>query len=223
MRRAARLANHRAGRAGCLPGGLHRTVVTIGDLWSRDATRILQQLDEAISWEARFAWRTRHSPIGTPQGGPPARRWPGLGNKIIASHGSVRVEELAAEIGWGRQRLWSRFRSPDRRISRTRRQADPLRQRRTPLDRRPKPGSGRDGKRVRRPVSSPPGCHGFHRTDSDGAGRLPPISGISFPEASHRDAPKARERRQRPFLHRLPVPPADPQAAGQQGRPGCGP
>ncbi len=50
---------------GVSPGELHRTVVTIDHLWGRDATRIRQQLDEAISWEARFAvapdWPTSRS------------------------------------------------------------------------------------------------------------------------------------------------------------------
>jgi len=30
---------------------------------------------------------------------------------MVASRGRVRVERLAAEIGWSRRRLWSRFRS----------------------------------------------------------------------------------------------------------------
>jgi AraC-like DNA-binding protein len=30
---------------------------------------------------------------------------------MVASRGQVRVERLAAEAGWSRERLWSRFRS----------------------------------------------------------------------------------------------------------------
>jgi AraC-like DNA-binding protein len=36
-----------------------------------------------------------------------ARAW----DRIVLSRGRVRVETLAAEIGWSRKRLWSRFRS----------------------------------------------------------------------------------------------------------------
>jgi AraC-like DNA-binding protein len=36
-----------------------------------------------------------------------ARAW----DRIIRSGGRIRVEDLAAEIGWSRKRLWSRFRS----------------------------------------------------------------------------------------------------------------
>ena len=31
--------------------------------------------------------------------------------QIVASRGQVRVEQVAAEVGWSRKRLWSRFRS----------------------------------------------------------------------------------------------------------------
>jgi AraC-like DNA-binding protein len=30
---------------------------------------------------------------------------------VVTSQGHVRVEEVAAEVGWSRKRLWSRFRS----------------------------------------------------------------------------------------------------------------
>jgi AraC-like DNA-binding protein len=30
---------------------------------------------------------------------------------IVADHGRVRIEHLAAELGWSRKRLWTRFRS----------------------------------------------------------------------------------------------------------------
>jgi transcriptional regulator GlxA family with amidase domain len=30
---------------------------------------------------------------------------------MVASHGRVQVEQLADDVGWGRKRLWSRFRA----------------------------------------------------------------------------------------------------------------
>ena len=32
-------------------------------------------------------------------------------HRVLAGRGRTRVEDLAAEVGWSRQRLWSRFRS----------------------------------------------------------------------------------------------------------------
>ena len=44
--------------------------------------------DRAVDPEVAFAW-----------------------GQIVTSQGQVRVEQVAAEVGWSRKRLWSRFRS----------------------------------------------------------------------------------------------------------------
>jgi transcriptional regulator GlxA family with amidase domain len=86
-------------------------VVALDDLWGRDAVRTQEQLRAAKSWDDRFAiaevaLARRHD----------ARRlvdpevtfaW----GQMVASRGQIRVERLAAQVGWSRRRLWSRFRS----------------------------------------------------------------------------------------------------------------
>jgi AraC-like DNA-binding protein len=96
---------------GASPGELDRTVVTLEDLWGRDATRIREQLHDAPSWDDRFAItdamllrRHERGPTVDPE---VARAW----QRIIATRGQVRVDALALETGWSRTRLWARFRS----------------------------------------------------------------------------------------------------------------
>lgn len=86
-------------------------VVGLDDLWGRDAARIRERLGAASSWQDRFdlvdaelARRCEAGPVVAPE---VAWAW----QRIAASRGRVRVEELAAEVGWSRKRLWSRFRS----------------------------------------------------------------------------------------------------------------
>jgi hypothetical protein len=37
----------------------------------------------------------------------PATAW--IWDRIVAAHGVVRIDALAAELGWSRKRLWTRF------------------------------------------------------------------------------------------------------------------
>lgn len=87
------------------------TVIALDDLWGRDAVRAQEQLRAASSWDERFtitetalarryqAGRAAHPEV--------AFAW----GQMVASRGCLRVERLAAEAGWSRKRLWSRFRS----------------------------------------------------------------------------------------------------------------
>jgi methylphosphotriester-DNA--protein-cysteine methyltransferase len=81
----------------------------VPDLWGREAARISEHLGELSCWQDRFAlahaWLARRC-AAAPQVAPEvAWAWRG----IVAGRGMVRIEHLAAELGWSRKRLWSRF------------------------------------------------------------------------------------------------------------------
>jgi AraC-like DNA-binding protein len=88
---------------------LGRTVVTLEDLWGPDVARVEEQLHEAPSWEHRFgiidAALARRRDGGPPVSAEVAFAW----ERIVTSRGLIRVDQLAGEVGWSRQRLWSRF------------------------------------------------------------------------------------------------------------------
>jgi AraC-like DNA-binding protein len=85
------------------------TVVALDDLWGRDAVRIQEQLRAGRSWEERFAIAeaalARRFDAGRAVDPEIAFSW----GQMVAGRGQVRVERLAAEVGWSRKRLWSRF------------------------------------------------------------------------------------------------------------------
>jgi AraC-like DNA-binding protein len=87
------------------------TVVTLDDLWGRGAARTEEQLRAAGSWDDRFAIAqaalARRYEAGRAAAPEVAFAW----DQMVASRGQVRIEQLAAETGWSRKRLWSRFRS----------------------------------------------------------------------------------------------------------------
>lgn len=86
-------------------------VVALDELWGHDAARVHEQLRAARSWDERFEIA----------GAALARRYDDrwsvdaevgfVWRRMVGSRGWVRVERLASEIGWGRKRLWSEFRS----------------------------------------------------------------------------------------------------------------
>jgi AraC-like DNA-binding protein len=84
-------------------------LVALDDPWGRDAERIQERLRGARSWEDRFAiaeaaLAPRHD-AGRAVDPEVAFAW----RRLVASRGRVRVERVAAEVGWSRKRLWSRF------------------------------------------------------------------------------------------------------------------
>ncbi|MFB6808293.1 helix-turn-helix domain-containing protein [Streptomyces sp. NPDC056387] len=96
---------------GAAPADLDGAVVSLDDLWGREAARIREQLGEARSWAERFAMTdallARRHAAGPPVDPELAWAW----HRITVDRGVARVDELADEVGWSRKRLWSRFRS----------------------------------------------------------------------------------------------------------------
>ncbi|MFI7618473.1 helix-turn-helix domain-containing protein [Nonomuraea terrae] len=94
------------------PSDLDGSMVALDDLWGREASRIREQLAAVSSWKDRFALtdalllRRRESRSSSVD---PEVAW--AWHRIVAGRGLVRVDRLAAEVGWSRKRLWSRFRS----------------------------------------------------------------------------------------------------------------
>ncbi|MFD4601049.1 helix-turn-helix domain-containing protein [Streptomyces sp. NPDC058464] len=86
-------------------------VVSLDDLWGRDGTRVQEQVRAAGSWPDRFAIAeaalVRRHAAGCAVDPEVAFVW----REMVTHLGGIRVEPLAAEIGWSRKRLWSRFRS----------------------------------------------------------------------------------------------------------------
>ncbi|MFG3258726.1 helix-turn-helix domain-containing protein [Streptomyces sp. NPDC048172] len=97
---------------GVSPEELNGTMAALGELCGEGAVaRVRERLAEAASWRERFAvaeeWLGRRADAGAPVDPEVARAW----DRIVASRGQARIDGLAAEVGWSRKRLWSRFRS----------------------------------------------------------------------------------------------------------------
>lgn len=87
------------------------TVVSLADVWGRDAARVEDRLRAATSWDERFTIAAnalgRRLDARRPLDPEVAAAW----RRMRANRGQVRVDGLANEVGWSRKRLWSRFRS----------------------------------------------------------------------------------------------------------------
>ena len=87
------------------------TVAALDDVWVRDAGQVEERLRAATSWDERFtiAAEVLRRRLGARPSVDPevAYSW----RRTVMSRGQLRVDGLADEVGWGRKRLWSRFRS----------------------------------------------------------------------------------------------------------------
>jgi AraC-like DNA-binding protein len=85
--------------------------VALDALWGREASRIREQLADITSWPERFAFTDALLARRRAQAPPvdPEVTW--AWRRIVGTRGLARVDDLAAEVGWSRKRLWSRFRS----------------------------------------------------------------------------------------------------------------
>lgn len=86
-------------------------MVSLEDVWGREAGRAEDTLRAAASWDERFT-------IAVDALGPRMSARPSLDPEVAAawwpmltSRGRVRIDSLANEVGGSRKRLWSRFRS----------------------------------------------------------------------------------------------------------------
>jgi AraC-like DNA-binding protein len=85
-------------------------VVSLEEIWGRDAGRAEDRLRAAASWDERFAIAAEilgRRPAVRRIDPEVARVW----RRTLSSRGRARVDGLAGEVGWSRKRLWSRFRS----------------------------------------------------------------------------------------------------------------
>lgn len=87
------------------------TVAPLREVWGPGAERVEERLHAAASWEERFAIAAdvlgARIGAGSRVDAEVAHVW----RRMVRSRGRVRVDGLADEVGWGRKRLWSRFRS----------------------------------------------------------------------------------------------------------------
>ncbi|MER6159568.1 helix-turn-helix domain-containing protein [Streptomyces sp. NPDC001868] len=87
------------------------TVVSLQDVWGRDAGRTEDRLRAATSWDERFTIAAdvlrRRLDTRPPLDPHITAVW----RRMLTSRGQVRVDSLANEMGWSRKHLWSRFRS----------------------------------------------------------------------------------------------------------------
>jgi AraC-like DNA-binding protein len=90
--------------------GLTGLLEPLGSLLGRDAERLEERVRDAPMWNARFAIVTGflRRRMTKPRLDPEvAYIW----NRTRATAGRLPTTGMAAEVGWSRQRLWSRFRT----------------------------------------------------------------------------------------------------------------
>ncbi|WEV24795.1 helix-turn-helix domain-containing protein [Streptomyces sp. 71268] len=94
---------------GVCPADLTGTAIPLDELWGGQVARLRERLGESPSWRDRFALidalLARRCAARPPADPAVAWAW----DQILTSGGRVRVDGLAAELGWSRKRLWSRF------------------------------------------------------------------------------------------------------------------
>ncbi|MFC9893484.1 helix-turn-helix domain-containing protein [Nocardia sp. NPDC127579] len=87
------------------------TVTPLRELWGSRAAALTERLRATPSWDDRFAIAAEflRSRANREFGVAPeiAYAW----NRTVRTRGRLRVDDLAVETGWTRQRLWSRFRA----------------------------------------------------------------------------------------------------------------
>ncbi|KMO94935.1 helix-turn-helix domain-containing protein [Streptomyces roseus] len=98
-----------AALGGCAAWG--RGVVPLRELWGREAGRTRERLRLAGSWQERFAIAGAELARRYEEGRRVDPEVAFVWGRLVTHRGGIEVERLAAEVGWSRKRLWSRFRS----------------------------------------------------------------------------------------------------------------
>jgi AraC-like DNA-binding protein len=86
----------------------HRTV-DIVDVLERDGGRLIDQLHDAGTWEARFDLLDREIASRAAAARRPAREVVWTWQRLRATRGQARIADLAREVGWSRRHLAVQF------------------------------------------------------------------------------------------------------------------
>lgn len=88
---------------------LTNTVVDLEGLWGSAAVELTERLAAARDWSSRFELIDRALLPRLDDGPEPAAEVRRAWDRLTRSHGAVRVETLAEDAGWSRQRLTRTF------------------------------------------------------------------------------------------------------------------
>lgn len=88
---------------------LTNDVVNLADVLGPDAARLTERLANTEGWAARFAVLDAFLLARAEAGPRPAREVAWAWQRLVATRGAVPVGELAAEVGWSRRHLVTRF------------------------------------------------------------------------------------------------------------------
>ncbi|MGY2032218.1 helix-turn-helix domain-containing protein [Nocardia gipuzkoensis] len=86
-------------------------VTPLPELWGSSTALLTERLRSTPSWDDRFTIAAAFLRSRVPRGFGVAPEIAYAWDRTVRSRGRLRIETLAAETGWTRQRLWSRFRT----------------------------------------------------------------------------------------------------------------
>ncbi|MFE3442997.1 helix-turn-helix domain-containing protein [Nocardia sp. NPDC059180] len=86
-------------------------VIPLPELWGRRVATLTERLRSTPSWDDRFALAATFLRSRVPRRFGVAPEIAYAWDQTVRTRGRLRIEALAAETGWTRQRLWSRFRA----------------------------------------------------------------------------------------------------------------
>ena len=87
------------------------TVTPLPRLWGSSATILTERLRSAPSWDDRFALAGAFLRNRVPGNFAVAPEFVYVWDQTVRTRGQLRIETIATETGWTRQRLWSHFRT----------------------------------------------------------------------------------------------------------------